>query len=110
MTTDEVFLNPDAVKKGASNLGSAADALSQAWKTFSSTTTSLHASNPWGDDEPGEQFNKQYMAGEAVATKVIDATGEMVGTARRLGPQVGFCVDGTVDADDFVANMFGKKQ
>jgi hypothetical protein len=107
--TGGTFLDPTGARKGARALTTAADALASVWTTTQSQVSGLHGGTPWGDDEAGTEFNKNYLQGgdKAPATVALTAAQDLVRRLQQLGPDISDCVDGTVDADDVTASWFG---
>lgn len=105
----ETIVNPSATRGGAGALAAAGDTLAGRWTTLSSTINSLNSAKPWGTDQAGEEFNKNYLAGdEPPATLTLDAGKKLVERMQQLGPDIAGAVDGTVDVDDMVDGWFGK--
>lgn len=106
--TGGTFLDPAGARKGARTLTTAADTLAAAWSSTESQVNGLHGGTPWGDDEAGEEFNKNYLEGgdKAPAAVALAAARDLVKRLQQLGPDINDCVDGTVDADDVTASWF----
>ncbi|MBX7270181.1 hypothetical protein KIF24_31930 [Micromonospora sp. Llam7] len=106
----ETFVKPDAALEGANHLGAAGARLATAWSNLSGTITALNGGkpSPWGDDEPGNAFNKDYLGGEdQPAQRVLEMGAELIPVVELLGPTVKGAVEGTVDVDDMVKTLFG---
>ncbi|MGC5033675.1 hypothetical protein [Micromonospora sp. DT229] len=103
----ETFVNPDGALEGAATLTTAGAQLAARWRGLAGTINTLNGARPWGDDEPGKEFNKSYLDGEQPAQKVLDLTGDIVPVVEQMGPAVKGAVEGTVDTDDMVKTLFG---
>ncbi|AEB47780.1 MULTISPECIES: hypothetical protein [Micromonospora] len=103
----ETFVKPDAALEGASTLSAAGARLAARWKGLAGTINTLNGGHPWGDDEPGQAFNKDYLGGEQPAQKVLDLAAGVVPVVEQMGPTVKGAVEGTVDVDDMVKTLFG---
>ena len=103
----ETFVKPDAAMEGADTLSAAGARLAARWQGLASTIDTLNAARPWGDDEPGKEFNKSYLDGDQPAQKVLDLTADIVPVVEQMGPTVKGAVEGTVDVDDMVKTLFG---
>ncbi|GIJ35699.1 hypothetical protein ACN26Z_00925 [Verrucosispora sp. WMMD703] len=106
----ETFVKPDAALEGANELGAAGARLAAAWSNVAATINTLNAArpSPWGDDEPGNEFNKNYLGGDdQPAQRVLDLAADLVPLVEVLGPTVKGAVEGTVDTDDMVKTLFG---
>ena len=110
---EETFVNPDGASSGASQLTSAADNLARRFKQLSGTIDGMNTGKPWGDDEPGKTFFKEYLesGAESSAAVTLDAGHKLVETMAELGPGVKSAVEGTVEVDDLFKKWFdgGKK-
>ncbi|TCB90685.1 hypothetical protein E0H26_26750 [Micromonospora zingiberis] len=103
----ETFVRPDGALEGANSLSAAGAQLAARWQGLAATIGTLNGDRPWGDDEPGNEFNKGYLGGEQPAQKVLDLAADIVPVVEQLGPTVKGAVEGTVDLDDMVKALFG---
>jgi hypothetical protein len=104
---ENTSVNPQQALDGAGQLAVHGDALESRWHTLRARIDSLNAMQPWGNDEPGKQFNKNYLAGEhPPATSVLDAGQSMVIAVAKLCKQVREGVEGTASLDDLTAAWF----
>jgi hypothetical protein len=106
---DETFVNPEDAADGAGKLTTVGESLSSRFSQFSAKIEGLNASKPWGDDQPGTEFNKHYLDGgdEAPATTTLSAGKNLVERVSQLGPDVKDAVEGTAEIDDLVKKWFG---
>jgi hypothetical protein len=110
MATENTAVNPSKALGAAGQLTRIGDTLETRWHTLRSRIEALNADLPWGNDEPGKQFNKNYLEGEHPPAKTVLEGGEsMVVAVGKLGEQVREGVQGVVDLDDLTATWFGKK-
>ncbi|GIJ29646.1 hypothetical protein Vqi01_48080 [Micromonospora qiuiae] len=106
----ETFVKPDAALDGANGLGAAGARLAARWRGLAATIGALNAGEPWGADEPGKEFNKNYLGGDGQpAQKVLDMGHEIVPVVEQMGPTVKGAVEGTVDVDEMTSKLFGGK-
>ena len=104
----ETFVKPDAALEGANSLGAAGARLAMSWRNLAGTIETLNGARPWGDDEPGNEFNKNYLGGEnQPAQKVLEMGNDLVPVVELLGPTVKGAVEGTVDVDEMTRALFG---
>ncbi|MFI7026219.1 hypothetical protein [Micromonospora sp. NPDC049900] len=107
----ETFVKPDAALDGANQLGSAGALLAMRFRSAAATIETLNGGRPWGDDEPGNEFNKNYLGGDdQPAQKVLDMGHGLVPVVELLGPTVKGAVEGTVDVDDMTRVLFGGEE
>src|SRR4051794_12380674 len=105
---EETFLDPDAAANGAARLTAAGESLHNKFATLAARVHGPNDAHPWGDDQPGQAFHKEYLAGgdEAPAKVVLEAGKGLVDRVALLGPQVKSAVEGTVEVDDLVKKWF----
>lgn len=104
---NDTFVQPDAALAGADDLGVAGATLASRWRRLASTITTLNGGSPWGTDEPGREFNKNYLDGEKPAEAVLNLGNQVVPVVEQMGPAVRGAVEGTVDTDDMTRMLFG---
>ena len=106
-TNDETVVNPAATKDGASQLTTVGESLSSKFHRLKGTIDALNAAQPWGDDDPGKEFNKNYLGGDdAPAQMTLDAGKNVIDRVAMLGPDVKSSVEGTLELDEMVAKWF----
>lgn len=105
----ETYVQSDRAIDAAGKLTIAGQTLSSRFSQLSATIEGLNNSQPWGDDQPGKEFNKNYLEGgdEAPARTTLVAGKNLVERVGQLGPDVKSAVDGTVELDDLVKKWFG---
>lgn len=98
-----------AAKDGAKQLWLSGEDIHTVFTSAASTIEALNAAAPWGTDDPGKEFNKNYLDGgdEAPATMTLKAGRSVIDQARTLGPSIGMAIDGSVDVDELVDTWFG---
>lgn len=106
---EETFVHPEAASDGAGKLATAGESLASRFTQLSAKIKGLNDSKPWGNDQPGTEFNKNYLEGgaEAPATTTLDAGKNLVERVSQLGPDVKEAVEGTAEIDDLVKKWFG---
>ncbi|MEV6931454.1 hypothetical protein AB0M46_44155 [Dactylosporangium sp. NPDC051485] len=109
MTADNTVVNPTEALSAASQMTTVGDSMLAKWRGLRARIDELNASQPWGNDDPGKNFNKNYLEGEhPPATSVLEGGESMVIAVSKLGDQVREGVQGTVDLDDLTAEWFKK--
>jgi len=109
MATESTAVNPSKALDAASQLTRVGDTLESRWRTLRARIESLNADLPWGNDEPGKNFNKNYLEGaHPPATTVLEGGESMVIAVNKLGEQVREGVQGVVDLDDLIGTWFKK--
>jgi hypothetical protein len=107
----ETFVHPEGASDGATKLTVASEGLYSKFSRLSSKISGLNESSPWGTDQPGKEFNKNYLEssgdGGAPAATTLDAGKNLIDRVRQLGPDVHDAVAGTVEIDDLVKKWFG---
>jgi hypothetical protein len=107
--TDSTAVNPTQALSGAGQLTTIGDSMLKKWRTLRARIDELNGSQPWGNDEPGKNFNKNYLDGANPPCKSVLEGGEsMVIAVSKLGEQIREGVQGVVDIDDLTAEWFKK--
>ena len=108
-------LDPASASAAARKLTGVGIALDTAWAEVKAEITRLNGAAPWGKDEAGEGFDKNYSKSnseDSPALKALKAGDELVAKMKALGPLVQQAINGTVSSDEFTATLFkdpGKK-
>lgn len=109
MTANNTAVNPTEALSAASQLGSAGASMLSKWQALRARIDALNVDKPWGNDEPGKNFNKYYMDGDKPPVESVLEGGEsMVVAVSKLGEQVREGVQGVVDLDDLTGQWFKK--
>jgi hypothetical protein len=109
MTADNTAVNPTQALSGAAQMTTPGDTMLKKWRTLRARIEQLNGGQPWGNDDPGKNFNKNYLEGDnAPCTSVLDGGESMVIAVSKLGEQVREGVQGVVDIDDLTAQWFKK--
>ena len=105
----ETYVQSDRTIDAAGKLAIAGQSLANRFTQLSATIEGLNNGQPWGNDQPGTEFNKNYLEGgdEAPARTTLTAGKNLVERVSQLGPDVKSAVDGTVEIDDLVKKWFG---
>ncbi|ASW57110.1 hypothetical protein [Plantactinospora sp. KBS50] len=103
---EETFVHPVAARNAASNLNTAGQQLAGRWAQLVGRIDELNGAKPWGTDQPGTEFNKNYLDDKAPAKNVLTDGKELVDRFQGLGVDVASAVDGTVDTDDLISKWF----
>ncbi|WP_432835355.1 hypothetical protein [Dactylosporangium sp. CA-092794] len=110
MTAENTAVNPTEALSAAGQLTTVGDSMLAKWRTLRGRIDDLNGSQPWGNDDPGKNFNKNYLEGDNPPAKSVLEGGEsMVVAVSKLGEQVREGVQGTVDLDDLTGEWFGKQ-
>ncbi len=102
----ETHVQPDGALSGAQELSAAGQRLAAKWADLSGKIKALNDARPWGDDKAGNEFNKEYLAGEAPAALTLQAGTDLMPVFRNLGGDVIQAVKGTVDYDGLISKWF----
>lgn len=105
-------LDPASASAAAKKLTGVGNALDTAWSEVKAEITRLNGTAPWGKDEAGEGFDKNYSKGnseDSPARQALKAGDELVAKMKELGPLVQQAINGTVDSDEFTAKLFNDK-
>ncbi|MFB9239368.1 hypothetical protein ACFFWC_28175 [Plantactinospora siamensis] len=105
----EMFLNPTDARHAASHLNTAGQHLASKWAQLTGQIEKLNGEKPWGTDQPGDEFNKNYLGGKAPAKSILTDGKKVVDKVQGLGVDVASSVDGTVDDDQLIAKWFPKQ-
>jgi hypothetical protein len=103
-------VDPTAALTGAGQLTTVGDQLLSKWRTLRKRIEDLNARRPWGNDDVGKQFNKNYLqdGDKSPAHNILEVGESLVVAVSKLGPQITEGVKGTEDLDDLTAQWFGK--
>jgi len=102
-------VNPTQALSGAGQLTHIGDSMLKKWHTLRARIEHLNGSQPWGNDDPGKNFNKSYLDGaNPPCTSVLEGGESMVVALSKLGEQIREGVQGVVDVDDLTAQWFKK--
>jgi hypothetical protein len=109
MTAQNTAVDPTGALGAASQLDAAGQAMLTKWRELRARIEHLNGGKPWGNDDPGKNFNKYYMEGDQPpVVTLIEGADSMVIAVSKLGEQVREGVQGTVDLDDLTAQWFKK--
>ncbi|MEU7870733.1 hypothetical protein [Dactylosporangium sp. NPDC049140] len=108
--TDSTAVNPKQALGAATQLTTAGESMLKQWRGLRARIDALNGGQPWGNDEPGKNFNKYYLEGNPPpCTSVLDGGESLVVALSKLGEQVKEGVQGVVDIDELTAEWFKKK-
>jgi hypothetical protein len=114
MSGSEVRLDKESARLAAQRLTRAGTRAAAAWARMKAQIEGIHGRKPWGNDEPGKEFDKNYTKGgaEGPAPKALEAGDKLiVGDAKAVGlkgvgPIVQSAIEGTISADELTAKLF----
>ena len=107
--TDSTQVKASPALSAAGQLGHDGQAMLGKWRGLRSRIEALNAKQPWGNDEPGKNFNQYYLDGKTgYCTSLLEGGDSMVVALSKLGDQVRDGVQGVVDLDDLTAQWFKK--
>ncbi|HEY2673143.1 MAG TPA: hypothetical protein VGJ07_22635 [Rugosimonospora sp.] len=103
-------VDPTSALTGAGQLTSVGDQMLSKWHGLRDRIDSLNGRKPWGNDDVGKQFNKNYLqdGDKSPAHNVLDVGETLVVALSKLGPQITEGVKGTEDLDQLISAWFGK--
>lgn len=111
--SQETFVDPDGAAKGAVSLSHAGESMQSRVSGALSKIQGFNEAKPWGTDDPGKEFNKNYLeagedGGDGIATSTLDVGKQLVDQVHQLGPDVTKLLAGTVEMDEMIAKWFPK--
>jgi hypothetical protein len=101
MTDDQVFLDPQRALGAARNLVHAGDELKEQRTGAGGRIAAASAARPWGKDDIGAAFEKNYRGFE---TQLLEAWQGVAEYLEGMGYVVAKAVDNTVRTDDESGN------
>lgn len=104
----ETRINTAAVLSGASRLTRIATDFDTAWADIRDRIAALHAAAPWGTDEVGQEFRRNYLPDDATtgASGVTTSLTDLSSALLALGPEITRAVSGSVETDEEIGRAF----
>lgn len=105
VTGGQLWLDPDRARRGGADLTLAGGAVNAARRQMGGAIADASAERPWGRDDIGAAFEKQYRRYEETLLRAW----EMVGRSLEgLGTDVARSVAATVENDDLTGREIGR--
>ncbi|WP_319463758.1 hypothetical protein [Micromonospora sp. RTP1Z1] len=105
MTDGQLWLDPDRARRGGADLTLAGEAVGASRRQVGGAIAGASAERPWGRDDIGAAFEKQYRRYEETLLRAW----EMVGRSLEgLGADVTRSVAATVETDEANARQLGR--
>lgn len=103
------FVNKTAALDAAKVLDAAGNTAWNNWIRLLGDISDANGRAPWGNDEPGKEFNKNYLAGKAPADQILQMMMLLMPKFHTLGQDVTDAINGTVDTDGLISKWFDQK-
>ncbi len=101
----QIWLDPDRARRGGADLTLAGEAVSASQREDGGAIAGASARRPWGRDDIGAAFEKQYRGYEETLLRAWEVLGHNL---QRLGADVVRSVVATVETDESNAQQFGE--
>lgn len=105
MAEGQIWLDPDRARRGGADLTLAGEAVSASRREVGGAIAEASAQRPWGRDDIGAAFEKQYRDYEEMLLKAWGFLGQSLAG---LGSDVVRSVAATVETDDINARQLGE--
>ncbi|SBT52225.1 hypothetical protein [Micromonospora auratinigra] len=105
MAEGQIWLDPDRARRGGADLHRAGEAVSSARRETGGAIAAASAERPWGRDDIGAAFEKQYRRYEETLLRAWEVLGRSL---QGLGSDVVRSVTATVETDDGNARQLGE--
>lgn len=96
MTDGQLWLDPDRARRGGADLALAGEAIRRQRDQVGGRIAADSAQRPWGRDDIGAAFEKQYRGFEETLLRAWEGVGRCL---EGLGADVVRAVDATVETD-----------
>ncbi|MFC4148219.1 hypothetical protein ACFO0M_18355 [Micromonospora mangrovi] len=97
MTDAQLWLDPDRARRGGADLTLAGEAVSASRRTVGGELAAASAARPWGRDDIGGAFDKQYRRYEETLLRAWELLGRSL---EGLGADVVRSVAATLETDE----------
>ncbi|MFU8849669.1 hypothetical protein ACNAW0_01545 [Micromonospora sp. SL1-18] len=101
----EVWLDPDRARRGGDDLTLAGEAVSASRREAGGAIAAASGQRPWGRDDIGAAFDKQYRGYEETLLRAWEVLGRSL---EGLGSDVVRSVAATVEADEINGRQLGE--
>ncbi|SCG41111.1 hypothetical protein [Micromonospora inositola] len=105
MTDGQLWLDPDRARRGGADLTLAGEAVSAARRQVGGAIADASTERPWGRDDIGAAFEKQYRRYEETLLRAWEMVGRSLDG---LGADVARSVAATVENDEATARQLGR--
>ncbi|MFC0007452.1 hypothetical protein [Micromonospora siamensis] len=96
MTEEQLWLDPERARRGATDLHLAGEDVTARRHEVGGAIAAASSQRPWGRDDIGAAFEKNYRTYEGMLLRAWEGLGEAI---QRLGTDVTTSVTATVDVD-----------
>ncbi|MGC1213148.1 MAG: hypothetical protein WA890_18010 [Micromonospora sp.] len=105
MTEGQIWLDPDRARRGGADLTLAGEAVSAGRRQAGGEIAAASGQRPWGRDDIGAAFDKQYRGYEETLLRAWELLGRSV---QGLGNDVVGSVAATAETDEANAGRLGR--
>lgn len=105
VTEGQIWLDPDRARRGGADLTLAGEAVSAGRRRVGGEIAAASAQRPWGRDDIGAAFEKQYRGYEETLLRAWELLGRSL---EGLGGDVVHSVAATVETDEANAHQLGR--
>ncbi|SCF35749.1 hypothetical protein GA0074695_6029 [Micromonospora viridifaciens] len=105
MAGEQIWLDPDRARRGGADLALAGEAVSASRREVGGAIAEASAQRPWGRDDIGAAFDKQYRGYEETLLRAWEVLGRSL---EGLGSDVVRSVAATVETDAFNGRQLGE--
>ncbi|WP_446218483.1 hypothetical protein [Micromonospora sp. IBHARD004] len=105
MTDGQLWLDPDRARRGGADLTLVGEAVSASRRQVGGAIAEASAERPWGRDDIGAAFEKQYRRYEETLLRAWEMVGRSLAG---LGADVARSVAATVENDEAIARQLGR--
>ncbi|MFD2764172.1 hypothetical protein [Micromonospora eburnea] len=105
MDDGQIWLAPDRARRGGADLTLAGEAVGASRRGVGGEIAAASAQRPWGRDDIGAAFDKQYRGYEETLLRVWEALGRSL---EGLGSDVVRSVAATVETDEINGRQLGE--
>ncbi|MCW3839781.1 hypothetical protein ONA70_06685 [Micromonospora yasonensis] len=105
MADGQIWLDPDRARRGGADLSLAGEAIGAARREVGGAIAEASAQRPWGRDDIGAAFEKNYRGYEGALLKAWEILGRSL---QGLGADVVRSVVATTETDETNARQLGE--
>ncbi|WP_346119514.1 hypothetical protein [Micromonospora coerulea] len=105
MTDEQLWLDPDRARRGGADLTLAGEAVSASRQQAGGAIADASAERPWGRDDIGAMFEKQYRRYEETLLRAWELLGRSL---EGLGADVVRSVAASMETDEANARQLGR--
>jgi hypothetical protein len=105
VTDGQLWLDPDRARRGGTDLTLAGEAVTTSRRQVGGAIADASAERPWGRDDIGAAFEKQYRRYEETLLRAWEVVGRSL---EGLGADVARSVAATVENDEATGRQLGR--